>query len=108
MHIELNGRNGRLPLEESPYDSMHPVHDPAVDSEDDRMDQIDFLNKPHVLGDVTDRELSPVRSVQFPNGIDRHLSDGEIAAQFDEAIHIPRVQTSLARPEVVLLPHPFI
>lgn len=42
MHIERNGGNGRMSLQESPYDSMHPVHDPAVDSEDDRMGQVDL------------------------------------------------------------------
>lgn len=108
MYIELDSGDCRVTFQDGPDDAMHPVHDSTIDSEDDRVRQIRCLNKTHVVGYVAHGELRPVRSVQLPDGVDRHLFDREIAAQLDEAVHIPRVEPGFPRPEVVLLPHPLI
>jgi hypothetical protein len=105
VYIELDRSDGRVPLQQGSHDAVHTIHYSPINSENDRVGQIDGLNKAYVLGYVTHRELGPVRRVQLPDGLDRHLLRREVAAQFDEPIHIPRIKAILTRPKVVLLPH---
>ena len=63
-----------------------------------------------MFDDVADRRLGgsgaePIGSVDFPDGIKRNISNRETAAQLDQSIDVPRVQTFFTRPEVVLLSH---
>jgi hypothetical protein len=90
--------NPRGTLEKRPRDSVHPVHDPAVWAENDRIGPIDVSNQLHVLDDGANRGLpspiiEPVVRVHLANRRQLHVLDGKAAAQLEQFVDIPSVQT---------------
>src|SRR5579862_7999056 len=110
LHLELHDQDRLASFEHSAGDPMHAVHDPAVDTQDDRVRRVDLDHQAHVLDDLAhSRHLhapgEPVVGIQVPDGVEGNLPDGQPGAQLDETVDIPGVKPLLARPEVVLLSH---
>jgi hypothetical protein len=53
VNIELDSRDGRVPLQQGSHDAVHTVHYSPINSENDRVGQIDGLNETYVLGHIT-------------------------------------------------------
>ena len=109
LDLELDGPDGREPVEDRPGDAVHPVHDSAVGTEDDRVRDVHLGDEPDVLDDSPDSRddrsvLEPVVGVDLGDRVEGYVEDGESLAQLDQSIDVPRVEAVLAGPEVVLLP----
>jgi hypothetical protein len=53
VYIELDRRDCRVPFQQGSDYAVHTVHYSPINSENDRVGQIDGLNKAYVLGYVT-------------------------------------------------------
>lgn len=103
-------RDRRVSLEKDPCHPMHAIHHPPVRAEDDWVREVDLFDQPEVIYDATHgRDLllaiEPVDGVDLGDVIDRHVRDREIAAELNQPVDIPSIESTLARPEVVLLAH---
>jgi hypothetical protein len=88
---------------------MHAVHESPVGVDDDREGQVDGIDKAGVFGDGPDRGLGFVRVppvlVELGDLVQWEVFRRLIAREVDEALDIPSVESTRARPEVELLPH---
>jgi len=88
VHTELHGTNRWLSFEKGSGNSVHPIHHPSIDSEDDRDRGVHLLNELHVLHHLTNCRFAeaatePVVRVHFFDGSEGHLDHRKFSAQFD-------------------------
>ncbi len=89
---------------------MHPIHDPAVGAEDDRVLRIDILNQVDVIDDrsngrTTESVVEPVDGVDLLDRVETDIHDRQLGRQLDKPVNVPSIKPISTRPEVVLLPH---
>ncbi len=68
------------------------------------LDQLHVFDHPadgRTLGAVAE----PVDGVHFRYGLERDLANRQVLAQLNQTIDIPGIESSLARPQVILLAH---
>ncbi len=102
-------RDRRVPEEQRLGHPVHPVHDPTIWIEDDRVGQVGVVNESHVLNHGADCGLvpvvEPVRGLDLDEILQGNGLLGQGVRERDKPVYVPRVQPAAARPEVILLTH---
>ena len=89
---------------------MHPVHDPTVGAEDDRVLRINLLNQVDVIDDgsngrAMESVVEPVDGVDLLDRVEGDIHDWQLSRQLDEPVNVPGIEPISTWPEVVLMSH---
>lgn len=107
---ESDGVDLRSAVRQGASDTVHGVHDAPFVVHDDRVRRVRLPEELAVLDDLADgghlsAPVEPVRRIDLADRGDGEPLDGQVPAQGDETIDVPRVEAPIRRQEVVLLPH---